>query len=180
MTARGHRASQGRTSRVDVTPLDVLGARWYDQSMSRFHARSAALAFLLLTNAAHASPDVVPLTLPSGKVLQVEVMVKDEDRAMGLMFRPELPLDRGLLFVFDESEFHGIWMKNCRFPIDIVWLDDSHRVVHVAEAVPPCAKEPCPVYQPMRKAVYVVEVNAGLARREKAAVGAELKFEVPR
>jgi uncharacterized protein len=96
------------------------------------------------------------------------------------MFRPELQLDRGLLFVFDESDFHGFWMKNCRFPIDMVWLDDMRRVVHVAEGVPPCAKEPCPVYQPMRKAVYVVEVNAGQARREKAAVGAELKFDLPR
>ena len=38
-----------------------------------------------------AAPDVIPLTLPSGKVLQVEVMVKDEDRAMGLMFRPSAP-----------------------------------------------------------------------------------------
>jgi uncharacterized membrane protein (UPF0127 family) len=148
--------------------------------MSRSSAHRAALAMLLLPSALQASPQVVPLTLPSGKVLQVEVMVGDEDRAMGLMFRPELPLDRGLLFVFEETDFHGIWMKNCRFPIDIVWLDDRRRVVHVAEAVPPCANEPCPVYQPMRKAHYVVEVNAGQARREKAAVGAELKFELPR
>ena len=144
------------------------------------YATAVALALLLPARALLATPDVVPLTMPSGKVLRVEVMVKDEDRAMGLMFRPELPLDRGLLFVFEETDFHGIWMKNCRFPIDIVWLDDRRRVVHVAEGVPPCVKEPCPVYQPMRKAHYVVEVNAGQARREKAAVGAELKFELPR
>lgn len=148
--------------------------------MSRFYAGGVALAILLLPCVAHAAPDVIPLTLPSGKVLQVELMVKDEDRAMGLMFRPDLPQDRGLLFVFEEAGFHGIWMKNCRFPIDIVWLDATGRVVHLAEAVPPCAKEPCPVYQPMRKAVYVVELNAGQARREKAAVGAELKFALPR
>jgi uncharacterized protein len=144
--------------------------------MSRF-AWLCALALLCTSGAANAMPDVIPLTLPSGKVLQVEVMVKDEDRAMGLMFRPELPKDRGLLFVFSEADFHGFWMKNCRFPIDMVWLDDKGRVVHLAEGVPPCSKEPCPVYQPMRKALYVVELNAGQARREKAAVGATLKFE---
>ncbi len=147
--------------------------------MSRSYA-GAALAVLLLPGVARAAPDVIPLSLPSGKVLQVEVMVKDEDRAMGLMFRPDLPRDRGLLFVFAGSDFHGIWMKNCRFPIDILWLDENGRVVHLAEGVPPCAKEPCPVYQPMRKAAYVVELNAGQARREKAAVGAELRFERPR
>ena len=126
------------------------------------------------------APREIPLTLPSGKVLTVEVMVKDEDRAMGLMFRPSLPEGRGMLFVFGSLDFHGIWMKNCRFPIDIVWLDESRTVVHVAEAVPPCKADPCPVYQPLRRATYVVELNAGEARREKALVGALLSFELPR
>jgi uncharacterized protein len=137
----------------------------------------AAVALLgTLLPAAQAAPAVVPLTLPSGTVLQVEVMVKDEDRAMGLMFRPSLARDRGMLFVFGSSDFHGIWMKNCRFPIDILWLDEEHRIVHVAEAVPPCRAEPCPVYNPLRRAAYVVELNAGQARREKAVVGAAVSF----
>jgi uncharacterized membrane protein (UPF0127 family) len=145
-------------------------------------AAAALLPVLLALAAVHAAaqPQVLPLTLPSGKVLQAELMVKDEDRAMGLMFRPSLPLDRGLLFVFDEVDFHGIWMKNCRFPIDIVWLDEEHRVVHVSEAVPPCKAEPCPVYTPMKKAAYVVEINAGQARREKATLGSRLTFSLPR
>jgi uncharacterized membrane protein (UPF0127 family) len=129
---------------------------------------------------AAAAPAVIPLTLPSGKVLQVEVMVKDEDRAMGVMFRPSLPMDRGLLFVFDSPDFHGFWMKNCRFPIDMVWLDQDKRVVHVAEAVPPCKADPCPVYEPLRRASYVVELNAGQARREKAVLGATLSFALTR
>ena len=128
---------------------------------------------------ASASPAVIPLTLPSGKVLQVEVMVKDEDREMGLMFRPSLPLDRGMLFLFERSDFHGIWMKNCKFPIDIVWLDEERRIVHVAESVPPCKAEPCPVYTPLQRAAYVVELNAGQARREKAVLGATLAFTLP-
>jgi uncharacterized membrane protein (UPF0127 family) len=143
----------------------------------------ALLAVLLVMSAAHralAAPAVTPLTLPSGKVLQVEVMVRPEDRAMGLMFRPSLDLDRGMLFLFDEADFHGIWMKNCKFPIDILWLDENRKVVHVEESVPPCNAEPCPVYQPLRRASYVVELNAGQARREKAVVGASLGFEVPR
>jgi uncharacterized membrane protein (UPF0127 family) len=108
-------------------------------------------------------------------------MVKDEDRAMGLMFRPSLPLDKGMLFLFEAPpDFHTIWMKNCRFPIDIVWLDEEKKVVHVADSVPPCSGDPCPLYQPLRKALYVVEMNAGQARREKATVGATLSFSLPR
>jgi len=140
-----------------------------------------ALGLAVVAARAHAGPAVIPLTLPSGKVLQVEVMVKDEDRAMGLMFRPSLALDRGMLFIFDPPpDFHTIWMKNCKFPIDIVWLDEDKKVVHVAESVPPCTEEPCPIYQPLRKASYVVELNAGQARREKATVGSTLSFEAPR
>ena len=141
------------------------------------YARATGFA---LAVAASGSPAVVPLTLPSGKVLQVEVMVKDEDRAMGVMFRPSLPEDHGLVFVFEQSDFHGFWMKNCKFPIDMVWLDEAHRVVHVAEAVPPCQQDPCPVYSPMRRASFVLELNAGQARREKAVIGSTLLFQIPR
>src|SRR6266540_3333046 len=127
-------------------------------------------------------PAVIELTLPSGKVLQTEVMVRDEDRAMGLMFRPSLPLDHGMLFWFERPDFHGIWMKNCKFPIDILWLDADHKVVHLAEKVPPCtAKEDkdCEVYYPIARASYVVELSAGQARREKAFVGSTVVFKLP-
>jgi hypothetical protein len=123
---------------------------------------------------------LIPLKLPSGKVLQAEVMDTPELRGLGVMFRPSLPEDRGLLFIFERLDFYSFWMKNCRFPIDMVWLDEHRRVVHLAEAVPPCRKDPCPSYQPMQRAQYVVELNAHQARREKIALGAVLDFTRPR
>jgi uncharacterized membrane protein (UPF0127 family) len=146
------------------------------------HAYLRAITTVLsiaLPACVHAASHVVSLTLPSGKVLQTEVMVSSEERAMGLMFRPSLPADHGMLFLFEAPDFHAIWMKNCKFPIDIVWLDADHKVVDVAEAVPPCTKEPCPVYTPLRKASYVVEINAGQAKKEKATLGAALSFTLP-
>ena len=149
--------------------------------MKRLAAYSlAGLAFCATAASTLAAPAVIPLTLPSGKVLQVEVMVKDEDRAMGLMFRPSLAEDRGMLFLFEAPDFHGIWMKNCKFPIDILWLDAERKIVHVQEGAPPCTKEPCPVYSPLRRAVFVVELGSGQARREKAAVGETVGFSLPR
>lgn len=141
--------------------------------------RLVAPLALALAASASATPQIVPLKLPSGRVLQVEVMVEDQDRAMGLMFRPSLPEDHGLLFLFDSVDFHGIWMKNCRFPIDIVWLDEARQVVHVAENTPPCKADPCPVYSPLRRAAYVIEINAGQAAREKLALGSKVSFELP-
>jgi uncharacterized membrane protein (UPF0127 family) len=137
------------------------------------------LGAMALASAVAAAPAVIPIRLPSGKVLQSEVMVKDEDRAMGLMFRPSLPSDHGMLFLFDETDFHTIWMKNCKFPIDIVWLGEDRKVVDVAPSVPPCKDDPCPVYRPMFRARYVVEMNAGEAGREKVTRGALVEFKLP-
>jgi uncharacterized membrane protein (UPF0127 family) len=139
----------------------------------------AALLGAALADSAAATPAVIRLKLPSGKVLQTEVMVSDEDRQMGLMFRPSLPLDHGMLFIFAQPDFHAIWMKNCKFRIDIVWLDAHRKVVHVAPRVPPCEAEPCPVYQPLQRASYVVELNAGQASKEKTVVGSRLEFILP-
>jgi uncharacterized membrane protein (UPF0127 family) len=130
--------------------------------------------------AASPAPTVIPLALPSGRTFKAELMISDADRAKGLMFRPSLPAGRALLFVFDALDFHAIWMKNCLFPIDIVWLDEERRVVHVAPGVPPCRADPCPSYQPMRRSAYVIEMNAGDARREKLAIGATVGFTLPR
>jgi uncharacterized membrane protein (UPF0127 family) len=145
--------------------------------------RAAFLIVLLLLGCAQpmgAAPEVIPLTLPSGKLMQTEVMVSDEDRAMGLMFRDTLPQDHALLFIFENLDFHAIWMKNCKFPIDIVWLDENREVVHVASGVPPCKKDPCPTYQPLRRAAYVIEMNSGAARKNQMKTGATVSFNLPR
>jgi uncharacterized protein len=147
-------------------------------TLRRAHAAAVLVAFCAV--AATAMPAVIPLKLPSGTVLQTEVMIKDPERQMGLMFRPSLPRDHAMLFIFETVDFHGIWMKNCKFPIDIVWLDEQRKVVHVAEKVPPCKADPCPVYEPMQRAAYVVEMNAEQARQEKVALGATLDFTLPR
>lgn len=137
-------------------------------------------ALLFLALPALAAPPELPLKLPSGRTFTAELMVKPEDRQMGVMFRASLPAGRALLFVFDGLDFHSIWMKNCRFPIDIVWLDEQQRVVHVVEAAPPCTKEPCAVYEPLQRALYVVEMNSGQARREQVELGRRLEFTLPR
>ena len=138
------------------------------------------LAALALAGPTEGAPAIIALTLPSGKVLETEVMSNDPDREMGLMFRPSLAEDHGMLFVFETSDFHSFWMKNCKFPIDIVWLDPDQKVVHLAERVPPCRRDPCPTYPPLRRGLYVVEMSAGQARREGVTVGATLTFTLPR
>lgn len=88
--------------------------------------------------------------------LQVEAADTDAERTLGLSGRNELSEDRGLLFVFPTSGNHGIWMKDMNFPIDIIWLDEDKKVVHIEREVRP---ETFPyVFYPKAPAKYVLEV----------------------
>jgi hypothetical protein len=103
---------------------------------------------------------------PSGDEVVVELAVDDATRARGYMFRDEIGPNEGMLFVFDEADRHSFWMKNCRVALDLIWLDESFRVVHQARDQEPCPSDgPCPSILPFRSARYVLEVAAGGARR---------------
>lgn len=127
--------------------------------------------------AADASKTVV--TAPSGARFTAEIFDTPESRQRGLMFRESMKPDGAALFIFDQPGRWGFWMKNCRFAIDIIWLDPQRRVVDVKPKAPPCSDLYCPVYAPSRDASYVVEFPAGTADRTGIVPGAKLRFRTP-
>jgi uncharacterized membrane protein (UPF0127 family) len=68
--------------------------------------------------------------------MTVEIVSSDSERAKGLSGRTEMKT-AGMLFVFETSERHGIWMKDMLFPIDIIWIDESLTVVAIDQGVRP-------------------------------------------
>lgn len=70
--------------------------------------------------------------------IPVSVIIADtpELRRQGLSGRKEIGA-AGMLFVFDEPDYHGIWMKDMLFPIDIIWIDESLTVVGIDKGVRP-------------------------------------------
>ncbi|MBI2543448.1 MAG: DUF192 domain-containing protein [Candidatus Aenigmarchaeota archaeon] len=82
----------------------------------------------------------------------------------GLMFRKHLPENEGMLFVFGGEDYRGIWMMNTSIPLDIIWINGNMEIVHIEKNVQPCGIF-CPVYQPDKKAKYVLEVNAGFVEK---------------
>ena len=103
--------------------------------------------------------------------IAVEVADTDAARARGLMFRDVVADDAGLLLQMERPGYHAIWMKNVRIPLDILWLDPHGRIVWMVDSAPPCREEPCPIYTPEARSVFVLEVPGGVARRHGAAVG---------
>lgn len=106
----------------------------------------------------------------SGASVKAEVANTIPKRIEGLMSKKSLPSNQGMLFIFDGENYHGIWMMNMSFPIDILWINKDLKIIDVAESVPPC-KFNCPVYFPNEKALYVLEVNSGFFKKNKLQVG---------
>ncbi len=124
-----------------------------------------ALVFLFLSvylqPVLNSEEKFISLFLPNGKKITVELAITDEERQRGLMFREPLNEEQGMLFIFKREGFYSFWMKNVNFSIDILWLNEDKRIVHIEKNVPPCRREPCPSYSPDLPALYVLELKAG-------------------
>jgi len=115
--------------------------------------------------------------LPDGYAINLELALTPEEISTGLMFRPSLAENRGMLFLFDRPRLPAFWMKNMQIPLDLVFLDGAGSVVDVIADVQPCAAEPCPNYPPSSPAQAVLEVGSGVASAHGIEAGAILQFE---
>lgn len=100
-----------------------------------------------------------------------EIASSPEDRALGLMYRERLDPGSGMLFVFEKSGRYGFWMKNMRFPLDMIWITSDLQIAAINENVPACGEGNCPSIGPGTDVRYVLEVEAGFAKKHALAAG---------
>jgi uncharacterized membrane protein (UPF0127 family) len=113
----------------------------------------------------------------NGQKVQIEIADTASKRALGLGNRDSLPENSGMLFVFPNSGKPGIWMKNMRFPIDIVWLQDGVVVDIATNVPPPNGSLDLPTYVPKNDANYVLELKSGESQRLGINEGMRLEVE---
>ena len=112
----------------------------------------------------------------NGKSITIEIATDSSQRTLGLSNRDSLAENSGLLFIFPDPGFHGIWMKNMRFPIDIIWLKDG-KVVDMALEVPLSENQiSLPTYYPKEPANYVLEIGSGKAREWGIEIGTKINL----
>jgi hypothetical protein len=98
-----------------------------------------------------------------------------ESRTLGLSGRESLPEDTAMLFVFDKPGIYKFWMKDMNFPIDIIWLDENKKIIHIEENIAP---ETYPAsFGPEKDSLYVLEANAGFASKKGLQVGKVLDLQ---
>lgn len=110
---------------------------------------------------------------------KVEVVNTPEKEQLGLSGRTSLPQNQGMLFVFDKKDYHYFWMKNMKFPIDIIFID-GERIVSIAKnaPVPKAGAENLPLYKSGGPIDRVLEINAGLSDKYKIKPGDKVEIKL--
>jgi uncharacterized membrane protein (UPF0127 family) len=113
------------------------------------------------------------------KINQKEILVEIADnklkRKMGLSGRDFLPENQGMIFIFDKPDYYSFWMKNMKFPIDIIWVDENWQIIDITEKISP---ESFPKsFQPKKPIKYVIEVNAGFVEKNNIKIGDKINFK---
>ncbi|SOC80794.1 hypothetical protein SAMN06296241_2351 [Salinimicrobium sediminis] len=114
------------------------------------------------------------LVKPAGDTirhLKLEIADDDYQRETGLMYRQSMEADQGMLFIFENEEPRGFYMKNTHIPLDLIFLDSQNKIVSIAKDAKPESLETIPSNVP---AQYVLEINGGLSDQWNLVVGDSL------
>jgi hypothetical protein len=106
-------------------------------------------------------------------VVEVEVVRTEAELERGLMFRRHLDPDAGMLFLMGETKVHTFWMSNTYIPLDMIFITKELTVAGVAADAVPHDETLRSVETP---SLYVLEVNAGWAKKRGVGAGAKVEF----
>ena len=123
--------------------------------------------------------NLTQVTFPNGVKINAETMRREMELMRGLMFRESLAPNRGMLFIHPAEDTYRYWMYQTKIPLDLIWMDRDRRIVEMSLDTPPCTSgsaKDCASYGGNFKSKYVLEVNAGIARKNGLKTGDMLDF----
>ena len=111
--------------------------------------------------------------LDRAPTLCLQVADTEAERRKGLMHLNSLPLDRGMLFIFEKEGPHPFWMRNTWIPLDIIFLTADNRVQGVVHSAAPGSEQ---AVGAEFQAKAVIEVNGGFCERYGVERGRQVKW----
>lgn len=127
--------------------------------------------YLFLEPEKPSPPRYVSLTL-GNKTIRAEHAYDLRKQIKGLSGRKGIDANSGLFYTFPSEGSYYFWMRGMLFSIDIIWIGTDGRVVDIHENLSPdtfpkkfTSREP---------AMYVLEVQAGFAKRNNISVGTQV------
>lgn len=94
--------------------------------------------------------------------IEIEIAADPATRQRGLMYRRQMTLNQGMLFIFDDEDMRSFWMANTPIPLDIMFVGADSQMVNIARRTKPLSQEHVNSTGP---AQYVVEVRGGFSER---------------
>src|SRR6056297_556479 len=134
-----------------------------------------ALVVFLVFSKNYAGKELVYKNILIGNK-QIRVMIADNMllRKNGLSNMENLTKDRGMLFVFKSPAKYSFWMKDMKFPIDIIWIDKNKKVIGFNKSVD---KDFNKSLKPQSAVKYVLEVNSGFVEENNLNINDKLVFK---
>lgn len=103
----------------------------------------------------------------------VEIAETYDQHARGLMFRKNMPMTHGMLFLFEQDQMITMWMKNTFIPLDIIFIDRSGVIVNIVRSTEPYSLDHIKSAKPV---ISVLEVNAQVTRRLNIQAGDRIEY----
>lgn len=131
-----------------------------------------ALGAIASAAVAQDAPQQLPaITITAGiHNIQAQVAQTPEQRATGLMFRPTMPVNDGMLFAFEDAGVQCFWMKNTLLPLSAAFIADDGTVVNIEDMKPKTLDSHCSK-KPVR---FVLEMNQGWFAKRGIKAGDKL------
>jgi uncharacterized protein len=131
-------------------------------------------AFALEGQAMMLPVDQAPLvaqTADGERSFTIEIADDPGERARGLMFRTDMPDDRGMLFVFETTQPVAFWMKNTPMPLDMVFIEPDGTIASIQKGEP-FSEATVSTLTPVR---FVLELKHGTAAKRGLREGDRLR-----
>jgi len=98
----------------------------------------------------------------------VEMALTPEQQQIGLMFRPEVKPNEGMLFDWGQPRESAMWMRNTITSLDMIFIAADGRIHRIAERTVPLSLATVESRGPVRA---TLELAAGTAERLNLRVG---------
>ena len=104
---------------------------------------------------------------------KIEIADSPYERQTGMMYRDSLEEQHGMLFIFENSELRGFYMKNTLIPLDLIFIDENYEIVHIYSKATPYETASISSQLPAK---YVFEINGGLSKQIGIQKGMKIKY----
>jgi len=145
----------------------------------------AFLGYLIVSNLMKEEREVytfskegeLSLTDASGNVkadIDIEIADTDYDRMLGLMYRKEMGMNQGMLFIFPAAEMQSFWMRNTFLSLDMYFISEDYTINTIHKNTKTLSDQSYPSEKPSK---YVLEVLAGFTDKYNIKPGDKIKIK---